>query len=75
MRCVDGFGYEILELSREICNEPWARRIRRKQAFQNLKKHIKEARVKIRALAEKIKEGASSTSAALGNAARRLHLR
>lgn len=53
MRRVDGFGYEILELVREIWNEPWVRHIRRKQAckeaLQNVKRHIKESRVKFRA--------------------------
>lgn len=71
-----GFEYEILELAREICNEPWARRLRRKQARRETLQQIKSLAAKSRsATKRKIKELAPSTSAALGNVARRLHLR
>ena len=71
-----GFEYEILELAREICNEPWARRLRRKQARKDALQQIKNSIAKARAETKrKIKELAPSTSAALGDIARRLHLR
>lgn len=71
-----GFEYEILELAREIGKEPWATRLRRKQARKDAFQQIKNSIAKARALTKsKIKELAPSTSAALGNVARRLHLR
>jgi hypothetical protein len=71
-----GFEYEILELAREICNEPWARRLRRNQARKETLQQVKNYIVKARAETKrKLKELAPSASAALGNAARRLHLR
>jgi hypothetical protein len=71
-----GFEYEILELAREICNEPWARRLRRNRARKETLHQIKHNITKVRAETKrKIKELAPSASAALGYAARRLHLR
>jgi hypothetical protein len=71
-----GFEYEILELGREICNEPWARRLRRKQARKETVRHIKSLMGKCRAqIKRRIKELAPSASTALGKVARKLHLR
>lgn len=36
-----GYEYEILELAREICREPWAARLRRRQARQKTLRGIK----------------------------------
>lgn len=71
-----GFEYELLELARDICNEPWANRLRRTQARKDTLQQIKSLVAKFRARTKrKIKELAPSTSTALGNIARKLHRR
>jgi hypothetical protein len=71
-----GFEYEILELAREICKEPWANRLRRKQALKETLRQIKSLVIKLRFRTKrKIKELAPSTSAIMVNVARKLHLR
>lgn len=71
-----GFEYEILELAGEIGDEPWARRLRRKQARKETLRQIKSLAARFRVQTKrKIKELAPAASTALGNLARNLHLR
>ena len=71
-----GFEYEILELARKICKEPWAdclrRRQYRKETLRKIKGRVGEYRART---ARRIKKIARSASAVVGNIARRLQVR
>jgi len=71
-----GNEYEILELAREISNEPWACRLRRRQAHKETLHTIKSLGAEfLTQTNRKIRKLARSTRAALGNIARRLQSR
>jgi len=71
-----GFEYEILELAREICKEPWADRLRRRQARKETLRKIKGRVGEYGArTARRIKKISRSASAVMGNIARRLQIR
>jgi len=71
-----GFEYEILELARDICEEPWADRLRRRQARKETLRKIKRRVGEYGArMARRIKKIARSAGAVVGNMARRLQIR
>jgi len=75
-----GFEYEIVELAREIGSEPWANRLRRKeacrQAFQYTRKGVNEfPRNTLGLIKRKIKAVAPKASVKLGMFVRKIIIR